>query len=291
MRDLPRLAVLGLIGLASPGCGSAPAASEVAPAACVLRDEVYAPGGGQPLLADVYVPAGEGPFPLVVTLHSGSWQRGSRGRMADVARGLQAAGFVAVNVEYRLAPRDPFPAQLEDARAAVRWARAQGPRFRGDPRFVAACGYSAGGHLALLLGADQATDPAARVQAVVAGAAPADLSLLPDVPTVRRVFGVARDEAPDVLRQASPVHHVSRDDPPVLLLHGTDDWVVSPEHSRRMASALYAARVPVEYRELSFGHLVGELYTTDQVRHAAAFLRGCATRTTGSADARREESE
>ena len=269
-----------LVALTGPGllagCGSAdpaPAALPTPPAR-VLADQEYArPAAGEPLLADVHVPAGPGPFPVVVTLHSGSWQRGSRGRMSDVAHGLQDAGFVAVNVEYRLAPEHPFPAQLEDARAAVRWARAEAARFRGDPRFVAAYGYSAGGHLALLLATDQAPDLAARVQAVVAGAAPSDLALLPEVPTLRRVFGAGRDEAPEVFRAASPVHHVSADDPPALLLHGADDWVVSPEHSRRMAARLRAAGVPTEYLELPLGHVVGELCPADQVRAAAAFLR------------------
>ncbi len=257
-------------------CGSGASLSYADPGgveAVVLADLAYSSRDGRDLLADVYVPSGPGPFPIVITLHSGSWQRGSRGRMADVASDLQKAGFVAMNIEYSLAPRSPFPAQIEDARAAVRWIRANARRFRADERFVGAFGYSAGGHLALLLATDAAPDSAGRIQAVVAGAAPTDLELFPDLPSLKRVFGSSREEAPDVFKNASPITHVSPDDPPTFLYHGSYDWIVSPDHSRRMAERLRRAKVPVEYLELPLGHARGEICATEQVRPAIAFLR------------------
>jgi acetyl esterase/lipase len=234
----------------------------------------FAPGT---LLADVYVPnasedsadsrnAGlrdsvanaHAPRPAVVIIHGGSWQRGDRARMARIAGGLADAGFVAVNIEYSLAPRYRFPAQLHDCRAAVLWIREHAAALNVDPERIGAFGYSAGGHLALLLattGRSQ-SDPA-RIQAVVAGAPPANLAAMPGPAdrTLRRLLGADREEAPELYRQASPVAHVSADDPPAFLYHGRYDWVVPFTQSEDMARRLRAAGVTVELLAGEGGHV------------------------------------
>src|SRR5262249_58353003 len=107
---------------------------------------------------------GDVPFPLVVCLRGGAWQIGHRSVQRPRLRLLAEHGYVVATVGYRLAAKHPFPAQIEDAQAAVRFLRAHAKDYHLDPKRVAAVGDSAGGHLALLLGL---MDGPAKVQAVV----------------------------------------------------------------------------------------------------------------------------
>jgi acetyl esterase/lipase len=108
---------------------------------------------GKSLQLDVAYPAkGRGPFPAVVCIHGGAWTSGNRDNLRPILLQLAEQGFVAVAPNYRLAPDNPFPAQIHDLKCAVRWLRAHAGRFKVDSRRVGALGYSAGGHLACLLG-------------------------------------------------------------------------------------------------------------------------------------------
>ena len=147
------------------------------------RDLSYARRGEVELLADVHRPASAETAPAVILVHGGSWARGSRRRMAQIAAAVAKHGFVAVNIEYRLAPEHPYPAPLEDVLAAVCWVRRNAARLHVDPQRIALWGYSAGAHLSALAGSrPEATHPGdacaadvARVQACVLGSAPTDL--------------------------------------------------------------------------------------------------------------------
>lgn len=255
---------------------SPPASDEpVAPDGSTLKLKAEVENASAPpeaLLADVFLPnppvaAGQdargrgkaaGPRPAVIIIHGGSWQRGDRARMERIATGLASAGFVAVNIEYSLAPRYRFPAQLNDCKAAVLWIRSNAAALNVDSKRIGAFGYSAGAHLALLLATTggELSDPA-RIQAVVAGAPPANLAAMPGPAdrTLRRLLGADFDEAPELYRQASPIAHVSPDDPPAFLYHGRYDWVVPVQQSRDMADRLRAAGVLVEILESDSGHL------------------------------------
>ncbi|MGH7292662.1 MAG: alpha/beta hydrolase, partial [Myxococcota bacterium] len=87
------------------------------------RDLTYARRPDGDLRADVYLPASPGPHPGVLLVHPGSWQRGSRRDLASVGERLAARGYVAVSIDYRLAPENRFPAQLDDCRDALIWMR------------------------------------------------------------------------------------------------------------------------------------------------------------------------
>src|SRR5262249_59047966 len=120
---------------------------------------------------------GDGPVPVVVGLHGGGWRMGKRQDLAKLTELLAAQGFAAARVSYRLAPQHQFPAQIEDCKAAVRWLRANAKKYKLNPDRVGAVGFSAGAHLACLLGtADQSAglegnggnpEQSSRVQAVV----------------------------------------------------------------------------------------------------------------------------
>jgi triacylglycerol lipase len=117
-----------------------------------VRGAVYSSPGGEKLKADLYQPQGAGPFPAILVVHGGAWRSGNRAQLAWAAQIMARRGYVAVAIEYRHAPKAPFPAQIEDCQAAVAWMRDNAKQFRIDPQHIGAYGYSAGGHLVALLG-------------------------------------------------------------------------------------------------------------------------------------------
>jgi acetyl esterase/lipase len=231
------------------------------PASQVVRlsNRPFSGWNGRRLLLDIYQPAGPPPpegRPAVLAIHGGGWRRYSKEHYGPRSAVLAGAGFVVVAPNYTLSRpgRPSWPASLEDLRAAVRWVRSHSAEYGIHPDQIAAIGESAGGHLAELLGtAPEAADGSgvsSRVRAVVAMAGPSDLGRL--VVESQEGAGVAVSQFLGGSRrrlrlryvQASPIHHVSPDDPPMLLIHGQWDRLVPPIQSRRMADALRSAGVP-----------------------------------------------
>ena len=209
----------------------------------------YGRAGDVDLLLDVYRPPArfEGKRPGILWIHGGGWTCGERGAFRRLASEMALEGYVGCSCDYRLAPRFPFPAAVEDVKCAVRWMRGNAERLRLDPDRIAAIGTSAGGHLALMVGLADASaglegtggnaGVSSRVRAVVSGFGPTDFAGAAG----GKVEAFTRGKE----REASPITYVSSDDPPVLLLHGTDDPVVPFAHSERLVEALRAAKVPV----------------------------------------------
>jgi acetyl esterase/lipase len=227
--------------------------------------------GVRPLELDLYLPAGNGPAPAVVFLHGGGWRLGSRRSGGPAFPGpslfeeAAQAGLAVASVDYRLSGEAVWPAQLHDAKAAVRWLRARAAELAVDGSRVAAWGESAGGHLAALLGltADDAglegdvgvTGPSSAVAAVAAWYAPTDLAGFaadagadPLDPATReaQLLGAPPATVPDAAAQGSPLTHVSPAASPFLLLHGEADRFVPHAQSERLAAALRAAGAEVE---------------------------------------------
>jgi len=240
----------------------------------VLKGIEFSHPGGLPLLLDLYLPAAgtsRGPVPAVVHFHGGGWRMGERSSLGPVTDGfsltpferLAAAGFVVVSADYRVSSQAVFPAQLEDALAAVSWIRAHAADFNVDPGRIYAWGDSAGGHLACLvgLGADGSGAPAgiSPVAAVAAWYPPTDLvrmgaQALPDAvaaaddPGSREalLIGAQPADAPDKAAAASPLSYVGGHAPPFFLAHGTADRFVPPAQATTFAAALEAAGADVE---------------------------------------------
>jgi len=201
-------------------------------------------------MADFYVPAGAGPWPGVLLIYGGSWGSDDhRWQMTLLARRLARRGFVVMNAAYRGTPEFRYPAPLDDLQQALRWMRVHAARYRLNPSKVATYGFSAGGQLAALIGTLDGP-PEVRVQAVVAASAPTDLTLYPGGEILPRYLGATFEENPDLYRKASPVAHVTPDDPPVFLYQGTADKTVSPNHSKAFKAALDRAGVRNELRWL-----------------------------------------
>jgi acetyl esterase/lipase len=165
---------------------------------------------------------------------------------------LARQGLVVVAVDYRLArPGAPsWPGVIDDLRAAVRWMRRHALELEIQPDRIVVLGQSSGAHLAVLLGTlPEELGPdgvSSRVQAVVSFYGPTDLAHLIrsrhlDHEPARTLLG--KDETPEADFHASPIRHLTKDDAPMLLLHGSDDRWVRPEQSARMAEALENAGV------------------------------------------------
>lgn len=217
----------------------------------VTKDFIYTPANWpKPLKADLYKPAGSGPFPAVVMIHGGGWEGRSRADMDAMSQQVAEHGYVVLNMSYRFAPRWHFPAQLQDVQQAVLWLRAHAADLKVRENQIATWGYSAGAHLAALAGVTGPKDkwyvPGARVQAVVAGGTPVDIRYYKDGSLTNGLTGVPYDKNPELWREASPLALVTADDPPFFLYHGTFDFTVGDDNAYKMYGALNAAGVPAE---------------------------------------------
>jgi acetyl esterase/lipase len=255
--------VLGLI--AWMDCAPPSLAAE--PSIRIVRDKTYVERPSGPLAADVYLPRGDGPFPAMLVVHGGAWRFGSRSQLAAAALALADNGYVAVAINYRLAPQHTFPAQLHDCQAAVRWVRTNAKEYKIDPNRVGGFGYSAGGHLVALMGVLSENElrepglpadlPSARLQLVVAGGAPCDFRTLPANDSgLAYWLGGTRGRLPNAYRDASPAEFVSKDDPPMFFFHGEKDELVPLTGPKAMVARLDAVGVRAEMHEVpSAGHL------------------------------------
>jgi len=257
-----------LIGIVLAACATSSAWSDEAFEK--VSDLVYAQRGETNLKADVYVPKGEGAFPSVLMVHGGGWRFGSKLHMIGHARNLAKNGYVVVNINYRLAPKHKFPAQIEDCREAVRWMRQHADEYKIDTDRIAGYGYSAGAHLVCLLGVTESPKDkemtSTRLQAVVGGGTPCDFQWVPkNASTLSYFLGGSRGEKPDVYREASPVSFVTKDDPPVFFFHGTEDRLVPRGSVDRMIKLLEEAGVNAKLHEIpDKGHLTAFVDKTAQ---------------------------
>jgi acetyl esterase/lipase len=239
----------------------------------VQRDLVYKRVNGETLPLDLYYPKQfSGSLPVIVWIHGGAWSRGRKERCPAVA--LVKYGYAVASIDYRLTGMAPFPAQIQDCKAAVRWLRANASAYHLDPDHIGAWGFSAGGHLAALLGTSgdvrqfegsgDNMSYSSRVQAVCDVSGPSDLVRLYQEAAQSSTEKGAKAAAavaalvggsaePDLAEAAaaSPIHYVSKDDPPFLIIHGEDDSTVPVTQAESLAAALKGAGVKTELEVVS----------------------------------------
>jgi acetyl esterase/lipase len=221
----------------------------------VRKNIEYGQAGGESLKLDLYRPEdGSGLRPGLVFVHGGGWCEGDKEGWSEKAVEMARRGYVAISVNYRLAPQHRYPAGLDDVRAAVRWFRSQAVEYNLDRRRIGAVGDSAGGHLAAFLGLYGPTNSAfpedasvSRVHCVVNYFGRMDLTMEPTSESYtdfREAFiGKTKDEALELYQEASPVRYVNANASPFLILQGTKDGQVEPIQSQKMFGALDAAGV------------------------------------------------
>jgi acetyl esterase/lipase len=206
-------------------------------------DIAYAEGGDQRKL-DLYLPARKD-FPTVVFTFGGGWHSGGRKAVAPIGKKLQGLGYGCALLSHRLAPRDKFPAQIEDVAAAFAWVKKNIRDKGGDPTRVFLMGHSSGAHLSLLLATDSKYLARHKlvpsdIAGVVGMSSPVDLEPRKD----KKGFGdalmagkgadvFARDAA--LMRAASPIQHVSNELPLTLLIVGDRDFPMLAEDAKAFA--------------------------------------------------------
>src|SRR5262245_3037543 len=207
----------------------------------LLRDVEFGTGGGRPLKMHILRPKSPPaqPMPVLVWIHGGAWQSGSRdggiGKLAPYA----ARGYFCASVEYRLSGEAVFPAQIEDCKCALRYLRAKADGYKIDPNRIGVWGSSAGGHLVALLGTSAyvkelegkggCAQLSSRVHAGCHLGGPTDLienvgnSQKAAQGAVGKLLGGAPLEKEALAKLASPITHITKDAPPFLIVHGDMD--------------------------------------------------------------------
>ncbi|HUE23136.1 MAG TPA: alpha/beta hydrolase [Bryobacteraceae bacterium] len=222
------------------------------------KDVEYARPGGQPLLLDLHVPEGRGPFAAAILIHGGGFDEGSKStNVRPLFDPLTDAGFAWFSIDYRLAPAVHFPEAMEDVNTAIRWVKAHAAEYRVDISRLAIIGESAGGFFVNYAGTHET--PATKVAAVVDFYGPSDygkLALLRrdhperfNMATINRhaangggiqFFGVEQLDAAGMakLHAVAPIAAVHQGMPPFLAIHGTKDDQVSFEQSTEFCDAI-----------------------------------------------------
>jgi acetyl esterase/lipase len=250
------------------------------PGTQLLRDLPYVTGGTARQKLDLYVPANARGLPLVVWIHGGGWQTGTKD--APPALGLLwKGGYAVASLEYRFSSDAIFPAQIEDAKAAIRWLRTHAAEHGIDPNRIGVWGFSAGGHLAALLGTSgeskafdrgENLNVSSRVQAVCDFSGPIDLTKFKETRDsgLERLLGGPVSQRRPLAAQASPLTYVSKAAPPFLIVHGERDELVPPAQGKLLEEALKRVGADVTFhvcpgaghdpQEAGLNELVGKFF-------------------------------
>jgi acetyl esterase/lipase len=185
---------------------------------------------------------------------------------AIAANQLVSQGYAVAGITYRFRPKDPMPAQVIDCKAAVRWLRAHAKEYNLDVNRFGAWGGSAGGHLVAFLGAGGAKefdvgenlDQSSAVQAVVDYFGPSDfIGWIEATPAAaerfQTLFSGTFEEKKELVKQMSPVTHVTKNSCPMLIIHAVDDPTVPIAQSRKLYEVLQKAGVEAELVQLETG--------------------------------------
>ena len=243
----------------------------------------YVPNGGDRQQLDIFLPSNyqeREKLPVLVWIHGGSWQSGSKDDMKMILAlmplliggksNFVGQGYACVSINYRYISQAPFPAQIEDCKAAIRWLRANAETYNFDPERIGVWGVSAGGHLSAILGTSphkkefevgENLEHSSAVQAVCDIFGPTDFTVIFEEPTpelaellagrdldalTRMALGGTFTEKRELITLMSPIAHITKDCPPFLIIHGTEDKLVPVSQSIRFYDALKKAEVDVE---------------------------------------------
>ena len=256
------------------------------------RDLEFAVVDGQSLKLDFYFPKKAKGSSLVVWIHGGGWQGGSKEKCE--VKWLTQHGFTVASISYRLTDKAIFPAQIHDCKAAIRWLRANADRYGYRIDKVGVAGSSAGGMLAALVATSGDVRQlegtvggnaghSSRVQAAIDYYGATDFILRSKTQPQRanepgsvvfKLLGGGADKKTDLARLASAAFHVTDDDPPLLVIHGQDDQTVLLDQSERINEVYTKAGLPIDFRVLQgAGHGGKQFYAGEMQRLAIDFLK------------------
>lgn len=244
----------------------------------IRNDIAYAETDNPRQKLDLYLPKKrmtDKPLPLIAFIHGGGWRNGDkRSGLRRVAALVESGEFVGASIGYRLSGEAIWPAQIHDCKAAIRWLRAHAEETGVDPDRIAVMGSSAGGHLVAILGTSgdveklegqlgEHNNVSSQVNCVIDEFGPTNFLTMNDFPgkmdhlsadsPESKLLGQQITKIPKLVREASPITYVTKDDPPILIIHGTKDPLVPYQQSVVFADALKKAGVPVILQQIENG--------------------------------------
>lgn len=259
-----------------------------------MHDIVFASIDGQELKLDLYLPDASGAA-LVVYVHGGAWRAADKSAGKAFAERLVSEGFAVASLDFRQTTQAPFPANVHDIKAGIRFLRAQAGNYGYDATRIAIAGESSGAHLALVAGlsagmaelegsvgtepgtsstvqAILAYFPATDLGTILAQSTPFGLSLRE--PTLQLLLGGTPEEKPELARLASPVHLVKADSPPLYLLHGDRDPQMPINQSLQLWGVYKEAGLDVSFAPVhGAAHGGAQFFEPQQQAEVVAFLR------------------
>ena len=281
MRNLLFLPIL-FFALAPLGKGSAFTTTVFQNEVQIIRNLIFGSEGGEKQLLDLYLPTTEEALrPAIVFIHGGGWSGGDKGGWAKQAEEMAKLGYVAISINYRLAPKHKYPAAVIDSQGAVRWLKINSEKYRIDPERIGSMGDSAGGHLAAMLGVRETYPNSApkdafssKVNCVVDYYGRMDLVLSGGAHDYRPDFiGKSLPEGETLYREASPITYVSKTSAPFLIVQGARDPQVEPAQSYKMIEALDRAGVEATLIVISKqGHGFSGVYSDEAWSAAKGFF-------------------
>ena len=227
------------------------------------KDLVYAKHGDREMKLDLYVPEkGAGPFPMVVWIHGGGWIAGDKNDCPPLNLGYCQRGYATASLSYRFSNVAPFPAQIEDCKAAIRWLKAHAKEYNLDPNHIGVWGGSAGGHLVCLLGVTGKTkkfdvgenlDQTSEIHAVCNFFGPTEFltgldGFDPNTDLTKALVGMytsllggPMSEKTELAKEASPITYADANAAPFMHVHGTIDLLVPVAQAEILHDKLRAA--------------------------------------------------
>jgi acetyl esterase/lipase len=255
------------------------------------KDIEYAKVNGAGLGLDLYLPAKQ-TGPLIVYVHGGAWRGGSKNEMP--LNELVESGCPVASVDYRLSTVARFPAQAHDIKAAIRFLRGKQKELGIDASRIAIAGSSAGGHLAALVGVTNGEkrlegdegefqNQSSAVQAIVSFFGGADLTTILSqstpkalemrMPALDLLLGAQPDKVEELAKLASPVFHIDKSDPPLLLFHGDRDPQMPINQSHQLEGEYEKAGLKVRFKVLHGAAHGGKIfYEPEQMVIVKKFL-------------------
>ena len=270
--------------------GKAAPVAKVPEGVKVLRDLAYVANGHERQKLDLFVPEkAKAALPLIIWVHGGGWQSGSKDQCLPLRQGFTGRGYAIASIGYRLSGDAIFPAQIEDCKAAIRWLRVHAKEYNLDSEHFGVWGSSAGGHLVALLGTSGGVkefevganlEISSRVQAVCDFYGPTDLLQFvatphyqghgkPDSPESKLLGGTVA-EVPDKAARANPITYVSKETPPFLIVHGSQDPTVPPQQSELLLAALQKAGVASQHHVIPGAKHGGPEFSAPEIQTMVA---------------------
>jgi len=264
------------------------------PAGTILHGNIpYNNDTLQKHLLDIYLPANaKGKVPLVIFIHGGGWLSNDKyadmGYMKKTVAEIISSGFALASIDYRFSTQAVFPALIQDCNRAVSFLYDNADKYGFDKNRFAVMGFSAGGHLASLLGLSKnnnieaffmtGSNKSFNIKAVVDFYGPAELILFPGADNEKSpeglLIGAAPLARPDLAKAASPVTYVDKNDPPFLIIHGEKDELVSIKQSQLLSAWLNVVGVQNELIIVKDAPHFGVMFDTDDIRNKVmSFLK------------------